>query len=408
MELTTEQCFGLCNGLYFLENIKCAFDYIEPQFDSKIEDFKRILIKTDLEEYTEYLLANELYHIINTPKLSVEERTYLTHGEEIELTKTLFYLLSNTNPDITVVFKRGKIKDDDYKTNHKFIIATIVEGLKRKYHSHGYDERRLTFEETKEKFKNFRNDIELKKHIKRRFCDKLYNELNPYTFRDLSKKDNEFSEDDVPFKDTYNESTGLFEDIEFEEYRLKREKKLKIIGDNINEDELFARVESGLLNLNSDEYSDIFDMLDDYQSTQVVLEEINLEWLKKRMQYLGIIKTKKAGAKAKNDSLAIKAEHFSYLIRIRRFINQEEFSEIEKFPLSNADCRLIHDCFVFLGYIEDQSAKGNSTKPQNYIRSLIDNYRLNRKEEYWRNIYNQFAEKGINHFKKTGEVKNIR
>ena len=125
------------------------------------------------------------------------------------------------------------------------------------------------------------------------------------------------------------------------------------------------------------------------------------------MKYLGIIKAKKAGAKPKNDLLASKAEHFSYLIRLRRFINQDEYDDIEKFPISNADCRLIYDCFVFLGHLEDNIGKNNSTKPENYIRSLIDNYRANRKEFELRSYYTKAAERGINHFKHTSDILTI-
>ena len=94
IELTTEQCFGICQGFHFMERIRHGFVDIKDEFNSKIEKFSKLLIKTDLEEYTEFLLANELLHIYWRPPMTAEESVYLRNKEEIELSKILHYLLS--------------------------------------------------------------------------------------------------------------------------------------------------------------------------------------------------------------------------------------------------------------------------------------------------------------------------
>ena len=407
IELTTEQCFGICQGFHFMERIRHGFVDIKDEFNSKIEKFSKLLIKTDLEEYTEFLLANELLHIYWRPPMTAEESVYLRNKEEIELSKILHYFLSNTNDDLTVVIKRGQLKDDNYKTDNEFITSTIIDGLKAKYRSHGYNERHLTIEETKSKFLNFRNDDALKgfiidwfinnEHIaklKMREEDPIVTKARELFYSSLS--------------DPFDSSKSQYESQkEWDEYSVLMKVEKKIIEQTIDKEAIYNRVENGLLDLQNEEYADIFDLLELYQSSFIVKEEITLEWLENRMKYLGIIKAKKAGAKPKNDLLASKAEHFSYLIRLRRFINQDEYDDIEKFPISNADCRLIYDCFVFLGHLEDNIGKNNSTKPENYIRSLIDNYRANRKEFELRSYYTKAAERGINHFKHTGELLTI-
>lgn len=407
IELTTDHCFILCQGRMFFERIKHGFEDIEADFNSKIDEFSKLLIKTDLEEYTEFLLANELLHIYWRSPMNAEDSAYLRNSDEIELSKILHYSLSNENQDLTVLIKRGQFKDDNFKTDNKFITSTIIEGLKAKYRSYGYNERHLTIEETKNKFLNFSNDDALKGYIidwyvAREHIDKLKTRVeNPIVTK---ARELFYRAESDPFDNT--KSQYEFQK-EWDEYNVLMKIEKKLIEQTIDTEVIYNRVEKGLLDLQNEEYADIFELIEHYQGSFIVKEEITLEWLENRMKYLGIIKAKKAGAKPKNDLLASKAEHFSYLIRLRRFINQNEYTDIEKFPISNADCRLIYECFVFFGYLEDQVGKYNSTKPENYIRSLIDNYRSNRKENEIRSYYTKAAERGINHFKYTGELLTI-
>ena len=408
VELTTDKCFILCQGRMFFERIKYGFEDIETDFNNKIVEFSKLLVKTDLEEYTEYMLANELLHIFHRPPISAEDFVFTANKKEIELSKILYYFLSNGNSKINISIKRGQIKDDNYKTDDEFITSTVIDSLLNKYRSHGYNERKLTFEETKERFKSFRENEELKAFIVNWYVDKKYitqwRDENPI----VSKVRELFYNPDNSTDKLFDDSKSLFEiNKEWEEYGIQIKIEKKFIEQTIDKIAIFDRVEKGIYDLQNEEYNDVFELLDNYQDRFIVNEDITLEWLENRLKYLGIIKAKKAGAKPKNDLLASKAEHFSYLIRLRRFINQNEYTDIEKFPISNADCRLIYECFVFFGYLEDQVGKYNSTKPENYIRSLIDNYRSNRKENEIRSYYTKAAERGINHFKYTGELLTI-
>jgi hypothetical protein len=89
------------------------------------------------------------------------------------------------------------------------------------------------------------------------------------------------------------------------------------------------------------------------------------------------------------------------LIRLNRFLNQNECNDIEVFPIQNKDCILIYDYLLFFDLIDDPSSNTNSTKPHNKIRSDIENFRKYRKPKL-KNKYTFFdAERTINLFKKT-------
>ena len=75
----------------------------------------------------------------------------------------------------------------------------------------------------------------------------------------------------------------------------------KIIEQSIDKEAVFNKVEKGLHDLQNEDYDDIFELIEHYQSNFIVKEEIPLEWLENRMNYLGSIKAKKAGAKTKTD-----------------------------------------------------------------------------------------------------------
>ena len=91
IELTTDHCFILCQGRLFFERIKYGFEDIEADFNSKIDEFSKLLIKTDLEEYTQFLLANELLHIYWKSPMNAEDSAYIRNSDEIELSKILHY-----------------------------------------------------------------------------------------------------------------------------------------------------------------------------------------------------------------------------------------------------------------------------------------------------------------------------
>ena len=408
IKLTTEQCFGICQGFHFMERIRHGFVDIKDEFNSKIEKFSKLLIKTDLEEYTEFLLANELLHLYWKSPMNAEESAYQRNKTEIELSKILYYFLSNENREMTISIRRGQFKNDNYKADNEIISSLMFEGLLNQYRAHGYNERRLTFEAVKNKFKHFRENKELETFILDWYINNKYYDQYQDENQIVSKVQvlfyNPETNTDIPF----DESKSEFEiNKESEEFYIKMKIKKKVIEQSIDKAAIFDKVEKGLSYLQDDEYHDVFELLSDYQDRFIIKEDITLEWLEKRMKYLGILGKKKAGAKPKNDYLASKAEHYSYQIRLRRFINQEEYDDIEKFPISNNDCRLIFNCFVFFGYLEPEIGKSNSTKPENYIRSLIDNYRANRKEFELRSYYTKAAERGINHLKKTGEIMRI-
>ena len=143
------------------------------------------------------------------------------------------------------------------------------------------------------------------------------------------------------------------------------------------------------------------DMINSYCEEHFSERPITLQFLYHQCDLIKIDKTKKKrGAKPKNDSVASVAERLSYLIRLKRFLNQNEVNDISKFSISNKDCRLIHDYLVIIQLIPNQRERNNTTTtPENYIKALIQNYRKNRK--YVSNM-NNLVHFLINSYKQTG------
>ena len=142
-------------------------------------------------------------------------------------------------------------------------------------------------------------------------------------------------------------------------------------------------------------------MINSYCEEHFSERPITLQFLYHQCDMITVSKKKKkAGAKPKNDSVASLAERLSYLIRLNRFLNQNEVNDISKFSISNKDCRLIHDYLVIFKLIPNQRERNNTTTtPENYIKALIQNYRKNRK--YVSNM-NNMVHFLINSYKKTG------
>lgn len=101
---------------------------------------------------------------------------------------------------------------------------------------------------------------------------------------------------------------------------------------------------------------------------EVVLNKDNL---KARLKYLTSKYGKKRGAKVKNTGLACLCENLSFLKRIDRYINQSEIEHICNIQLTNEDCRFIYSCLIFFNIIEDNSKFRSKTLPENYIRSVL-------------------------------------
>jgi hypothetical protein len=98
---------------------------------------------------------------------------------------------------------------------------------------------------------------------------------------------------------------------------------------------------------------------------------LNEDVLKHRLKYLKSKYKKKRGAKVKNSSIAYLIENLSFLKRIDKYLNQTETEYICDIPLTNDDCRFIYACLVLFNTIEDNSKFRTKTLPENYIRTIL-------------------------------------
>ncbi|MHB9055775.1 MAG: hypothetical protein ACYC2P_06430 [Paludibacteraceae bacterium] len=359
--LTLEQKYRLCFST--LPDPPYIFvNQIISKFQLNKNDFIRLLIKTDLEPYTEILWnlgLLEVYYLnylFFNPEKSNQyndfEMTNFTHDlnyiskyrpefiyfdsngmssidtssrkkkvDNLELTNLLIFLLDENNNGITVNFK-SNLLNKSITTRNDLLIKSIIDTLKNEYVTRKLNEVNLTYEEA---------EMELLAAEDR------------YWVRDYM---NRFS------NIHYINEGGCFY---YEEY------------------ELYVDEE------NIQEYITT-DMIEDYADDHFTFVEVTLDLLKEKQIELSSKLAKKVGAIPKNDNIAELAESLSYLIRLNRFFEQNTCKDITEFPLSNQDCRLIHDVLVFFGLLSNQKEKSNTTTtPENYIKALINNYRLHRK-----------------------------
>lgn len=110
--------------------------------------------------------------------------------------------------------------------------------------------------------------------------------------------------------------------------------------------------------------------IDDYAENSMKEVEITVEFLNNKLKNL-TKKGKKKGAKIKNSRLAGLCEDLSFLKRIDKYLSQTETEYICDFPLTNDDCRFIYACLVLFNIIEDNSKFRSKTLPENYIRTIL-------------------------------------
>lgn len=345
------------------------------------KNFERLLIKTDLEQYTPLLWKlglKEVYHknynqlqiapkefsdqidvslahIEHIAKYQPEKVFYenglkvidatseITKMEELELIELLIFLFIENANGIKSTFKSNKYKKS-INSNSPFITSLIIEALIKEYENRKYNLVNLSFEEARDEIENL-----IDKYWIRNYIERISDIFQPNLY------------DDIFFVDGYDEPM----DLEATEYYM---------DDN---------------------------MIEEYAEDHYKQSDVNLELLIEKRDKIKSRIIKTPGAKPKNDHIAKLAERLSYLIRLDRFLSQNNCDDIITFPIKNEDCRQIHNYLAFFQLIEDQRTKTNTTtSPENYIKALIRNYRKYRKQE----IDNQNIHLDINSLKQDGEL----
>ena len=156
------ESFGLNPCSLKAENITESY-FIEKGIN--VDEFKRLMIKNDLDEYTfillyyiiEIYLAVKVDEAINTHIQSDNERE-IARQYEIDLTKTLLFLLEDkTTFNMTVTFNKSI---NNITIKNEKIIMDIANQLYIEFKKHDFHKVPLTYEEakaemlSKEEFKN--------------------------------------------------------------------------------------------------------------------------------------------------------------------------------------------------------------------------------------------------------------
>jgi hypothetical protein len=110
-----------------------------------------------------------------------------------------------------------------------------------------------------------------------------------------------------------------------------------------------------------------------YADTHFKTIDIDLESLIQKYELLK--KPTKKGAKTKNSGIAFLANKLLFLKRIDNFLIDEKIENISEMPLTNQECRFIHDCLACFNFIEDKNLNYSKTLPQNFIKSILREFK---------------------------------
>lgn len=340
-----EADFELCFDLLPVE-VTALNPLLTEKF--KMDGFVRLLLKTDLEVYAELLYRYVLSH-------NIKDAAVISDDESIQLTTALNFLFSNDFDDVELNIKSVKKKSSSLVLKGENISKCLLASLISNYEEIGLNLEPLTYAEAKQI-------------------------VSKYSSVNFNKEDCDDSID-IEWLSKY----------EYESPEVKRMDKMLIsIG--------LVRVPT----VPTEDYNYYStEMVERYASEHKIKREVTKELISRRLAELEA----KPGAKPKNDGLSQFVEKVSYLMRMNRFLKQDDIVDIEQFPIRNQDCCLIHDLLVFFDLIDDQrSREHTSTTPEAYIKSLIRNYRKSRKPEIQRREYHYLVEKTINGFKQMGFV----
>lgn len=307
----TRNKFFACFGSSEEEFEKCELPSEAYFIDQgiKVEAFKKLMYKNDLEEYTNLFLF-----YLEEWKYQIEdiERKTKFHCENIVLEKTLtdalVYLLSNDKGEATSIIFNKQRGSKTFKG--ECIIESVIDGLIGLYDMHKFNKEQLTIEEAEE---------EITKGINSEWIENW-----------IWKNTSEYPD--------YNHPCLDIKELDINSY------------------------------INSE-------MIAEYAEDHRIVREVNLEFLKRKGEE--IIVKKKAFAYSKSIAKVSSIIQLSYLKRLDKFLNQIEISDIDEYPLSNEDCRFIHDCLVCFKMIRDYSMNNiNTTTPEKYIRGLMNQRRV--------------------------------
>lgn len=134
-------------------------DELISEFQIDVEKFERFLVKTSLEDYSKELLNVGLNFIFSKANPVIVKRSDMSIDKhmpfviEEELSKTLIYLLSNKDNDVSLSLKSQGKYVDNFKIDSQFIISQITEKLLDTFKTRGFNIERMTFAEAQHEIK---------------------------------------------------------------------------------------------------------------------------------------------------------------------------------------------------------------------------------------------------------------
>jgi hypothetical protein len=317
-----------------------------------VSAFKKMLIKNDMEDYTNELLYYWYIQLLNAKhktisKIQTSSEVMKNRNEhEKDLTEMLIFLLTDSDEaDTSITFQRSR---NSLTKVNKAILKSVIGCLLDEYDKNNFNEEELTFEEAAEEINNKCDESWIKDYMK------VIISGNPSLFS--------FDLDDYKYGDFFDEAFEICYDDQ---------------------------------------------MVEIYANEHYTKHEITLEYLNYKLTDVRRKTKKKVGAKPKNEHIAIIGSNLSYLKRIDRFIeNSENLKDINLIKLTNKDYRFIHDFLVFLNLIEDYSIKENTTTtPEKYIHTTLSQ---NKSLGMIKNRSSKYMYESISHLMKIEEINKLK
>ena len=324
------------------ENIdQLRIKYSKPLFD-------RLLVKTDLEIYTDniyekliYIKSKGKYPLGQNINSEAEELHYYYNKlqEKKKMIQLILFLKNDTSGELLITFEneQGRITSNDTFIQQLILKSLIDEYKERKYHIAFINE-----EEAYDIIMQLKDLDWVRNYFSNSgffiLRDDLVEEISGSEYLSIFKKDKDIFVDIVsePF---YNED-GVHIPIE---YDVKK----------------------------PEQYIDELDIVFDYIKDHKKINDITTEYLIDELNIIEAFKPIINKPKPKNFILYLL---ISYLLNIKT-------GKTRNVKMTREECRQIHDVLVFFDFIDDINAKPekerNTTTPETYIRSIYDYHSKN-------------------------------
>lgn len=307
------------------------------------KDFEYLLLKTELEPNIDMVykhLINMKHKGIHNENVDIGLHSFIlkTDKDRISLIDLLIFLLDNKiNGELHISSVKNKIKISEMSTKEIIINSLIEEFKKRKYNITP-----LSYSEAYEEILQLKDLEWIRNYFEN--CgyfilrDELVEEYFPTEFKEGK------------YLTLFEKDPDIFVDI---------------VSDPFYDYEWLAQQQQFDIK-NPESYIDELDIVNVYQETHCITKEITLSYLIDEKDKYPKPKIEKPKKVPRNYGIY---KLINFLIKTIRNSKTEDNNKI-----SNHEFRLIHDVLAFFEFIPNINSKPekekNTTKPENYIRSI--------------------------------------